>query len=43
MQTNTTFPEYLESLELLQQHIRAQLEGLNTTEKGIALRISRKG
>lgn len=34
MQTNMVFPEYLESFDLLQQHIRAQLEGLNTTKKG---------
>lgn len=27
-------PEYLSSLEALQQHFRAQLEGLSTTEKG---------
>ena len=34
MQTNMVFPEYLESFDFQQQHIRAQLEGLNTTEKG---------
>ena len=27
-------PNYLETFELLQQHIRGQLEELNTTEKG---------
>ena len=28
------FPDHLESYDLLAQHIRGQLEGLNTTEKG---------
>ena len=27
-------PNYLETFDLLQQHIRGQLEGLNTTDKG---------
>jgi len=34
MNTQSNFPEYLSSFEALQQHFRAQLEGLSTTEKG---------
>ncbi len=34
MLDNYSLPNYLESFELLQQHIRGQLEGLSTTEKG---------
>lgn len=32
---NSHYPDYLKSFDNLQQHIRAQLEGLNTTEKGL--------
>ena len=34
MNSQSNFPEYLSSFEALQQHFRAQLEGLSTTEKG---------
>ena len=34
MQTDTKLPDYLVSLESLQQHIRGQLSELSTTEKG---------
>lgn len=31
---NLSLPQYLESFDSLEQHIRDQLEGLSTTEKG---------
>ncbi|MEH1906633.1 MAG: hypothetical protein V7L05_23025 [Nostoc sp.] len=34
MTNKSPTPNYLETFELLQQHIRGQLEGLTTTEKG---------
>lgn len=34
MTSDTTFPDYLNSFESLQQHFRAQLEGITTTAKG---------
>jgi hypothetical protein len=34
MPTPLPQPSYLENFDLLQQHIRGQLEGLSTTEKG---------
>jgi hypothetical protein len=34
MTNNLPLPNYLETFDLLQQHIRSQFEGLNTTEKG---------
>lgn len=34
MKSNSDLPEYLTSFDTLQQHFRAQLEGLSTTEKG---------
>ncbi|MHC4620482.1 MAG: AIPR family protein [Planctomycetota bacterium] len=34
MEPYSDFPSYLNSFDLLQQHIRGQLEGLTTTEKG---------
>ena len=34
MENGTTLPNYLSSFDLLQQHIRGQLDGLNSTEKG---------
>lgn len=34
MQADTKLPEYLSSFDTLQQHIRGQLNGLSTTEKG---------
>jgi hypothetical protein len=34
MKADVKFPDYLSSFVLLQQHIRGQLEGLSTTEKG---------
>src|SRR5215213_293574 len=34
MKSHPNFPDYLNSFESLQQHFRAQLEGITTTEKG---------
>jgi hypothetical protein len=34
MSNTLPLPSYLDSFDLLQQHIRGQLEGLSTTEKG---------
>ncbi len=34
MTTFSEYPDYLSSFDLLEQHFRAQLEGLTSTEKG---------